>query len=162
MVVYFGAGAILSLLTCTVGSMVAEPSNFEPLDRSSNPLSGSLETVPFFAAPPPSGKGVREAASTGTANTALSPATMEATTVTRQSTAEMEGGIPTRCDPRNGDAREDGGINVEWSGRTLRYETDAGIRLSFGDGPPCDLRYTHDDQCTIASVATAPPPYSRY
>ena len=142
--------------------MVVEPSNFEPLDRSSNPLSGSLEMVPFFAAPSASGKGIREAVSTGATNTALSPATTEATTVTRQSTAEMEGGAPTHRDLWNGGRREDGDINVEGSGRTLRYETDAGIRLSVDDGPPGDLRYTDDDQRTIASVATAPPPYSRY
>ncbi len=66
------------------------------------------------------------------------------------------------CDLWNGDANEDGD-DVEAGDRTFRYETDAGACLDGGPlGELQHTQYTDDDQRTIATVATLPPPYSRY
>ena len=85
---------------------------------------------------------------------------MEATEATEESAAEMEGGVRGRGDFWEGDGYQDGEERSRGGVGSFRYETDGGVRLA--GGPLEEVQYADDDQRTIATVLTLPPPYSRY
>ena len=76
----------------------------------------------------------------------------------------MGGGSRRNYDPREDDGHHGGedGSGSAGAGGTFRYETDGGIRLD--GGPPEQLQYVYadDDQRSLATIVTPPPPYSRY
>ena len=149
--------------------MAAQTSNFGPLSRGRDrsPLLRFLETAPFLAGPFVSAKAPCGATSSHTATTTIpncSTPSTEGTEGSRPSALEMEGGPRRNYGPQEGDGHHDGddGSGSVGAGWTFRYETDGGVRLDGGPLHEPPYVYADDDQHTIATIVTLPPPYSRY